>query len=171
MPRTVSQAEIMQSTGNFHHHITDHVLPVADFVFDDAAALHAAHRVLNPHFLARNALILCFLRIRQFTATRFLRWLLDDDVRYGKALKSHVLIQDTSRRQLVRFIVDNRFLVPLSGICRTQVANTTLLVNQENILDGMAFLLSAVIFRLLISSYWSLNWTFRSVVIKKGDCR
>jgi hypothetical protein len=45
--------------------------------------------------------------------------LLNNDVCYGKALKSHVLIQDTSRWQLVRFIVNKRLLVPLSGICST----------------------------------------------------
>ncbi len=119
MPGTVTQPEVMQPAGNFHHHVAERALPVADLVFDDAAALHAAHRVLNPHFLAGNALIIYFLCIGQFTTTRFLRWLLNNDVCYGKALKSHVLIQDTSRWQLVRFIVNKRLLVPLSGICST----------------------------------------------------
>jgi len=61
MPGTVAQAQIMQAAGDLHDQVTDRSLPVADFVLDDAAPLHTAHRVLNPHFLARNALIIYLL--------------------------------------------------------------------------------------------------------------
>ncbi len=92
MPRTIPQAQIMQAAGDVHHHVADRGLPVADFLLDDATALHTAHRVLNPHFLARNAPIFCFLCVGQFTTARFLGRLLDHDTRDAKALKPHILI-------------------------------------------------------------------------------
>ena len=92
MPRTIPQSKIMQPAGNFHHQVTDRVFPVADFVLDDATALHTTHRVLNPYFLARNTLIICFLCVGQFTTARFLDRLLDHDTRDGKTLKPHILI-------------------------------------------------------------------------------
>jgi hypothetical protein len=38
----------MQGTAQFHHEITDAVLPQADAVFDNATTLHTAVDVLNP---------------------------------------------------------------------------------------------------------------------------
>src|SRR5919199_718245 len=98
MPGTVPQPEIMQPTGDFHHQVTDRVVPVAEFVLDDTTPLHPTDGVLNPHSLARNATVLCFLFRRQFTTTRLLRWLLNGYCRDGKALKSHILIQGTIGR-------------------------------------------------------------------------
>src|SRR5918997_3666320 len=106
MPRTMTQAEIVHPTGNFHHDVTDRVLPVANSVLDDATALHTAHGMLNAHFLARDPLIFFFLHRGEFTTSRFLRRLLHGDVRYRKALKSHILIEDTTRGQRIVLIID-----------------------------------------------------------------
>ncbi len=168
MPGPVAQAQIMQPAGDFHDQVTDRGLPVADFVLDDAAPLHTAHRVLNPHFLARDALVVRFLVIGQVTSTRFLGWLLNRDVRDGKPLKPHVLIQDASRRQGVALIIDQGLVVPLARIRATQKANPTRLINQQDILDRMAFLLPAVVLRLLVGVYGSLDGTFGPIMIKKG---
>lgn len=92
MPRTITQSKIMQAAGDVHHQVAERGPPVADFLLDDATALHTAHRVLNPHFLARNPTIVCFLCIGQFTTARFLGRLLDHDTSDGKALKPHILI-------------------------------------------------------------------------------
>ncbi len=80
MPGTIAQSEIMQPARDFHHHVTDPVLPVADFVLHDTAAFHAADCVLNPHFLTRNATILFLLLRREFTTA----WLL------GRLPNSHL---------------------------------------------------------------------------------
>ena len=98
MPGTKAQSEIMQPARDFHHHVTDRVLPVADFVLDDTTTLHATDCVLHPHSLARNATVLFFLFRRKFTTTRLLGWLLNGYCRDGKSLKSHVLIQGTISR-------------------------------------------------------------------------
>ncbi len=96
MPRTIPQSQIVQPGGNRHHHVPDRVAPVAEFVPDDATALHAPNRVLNPHFLTRNTPV-CFLLFGcAFTAARFLCWLLDRYVDDREPLKAHILIQDAS---------------------------------------------------------------------------
>ena len=42
LPRGQADPEVMQGTADFHHDITDALLPQADPVFDDAATLDAA---------------------------------------------------------------------------------------------------------------------------------
>ena len=164
----MTQSQVMQSTGDLHHHVPDRVSPVAQFLLDDTTALHAAHRMLNSHLFACDAAILHLLLRCQFTTTWFLGRLLDRHVLDGKSLKSHVLIQDTSSRQDIRFIVNNRFVMPLPSIGSTQKANVAVFINQEDILDRVTLLLSTIILILLISIYGPLNGAFRTIMIKKG---
>ncbi len=168
MPGTVAQSEIMQATGDFHHYVADRVLPVAHFLLDNATALHTAHRMLNPHLLARNPTIIFLLLRCQFATAWFLCRLLHTDVRYCKSLKSHILIQDTPSRQRVRFIIDNRFLMPFPSMCATQKPHHTVCINQQDVFDRMTSFLSTVIFGLFIRIYWPLDGTFGAIMIKKG---
>ena len=46
--RGQAHPEIVQGTAEFHHEITDALLPQADPVFDDATALDAAVDMLDP---------------------------------------------------------------------------------------------------------------------------
>lgn len=89
----MTESKIVQTTGNRHHEVTDVVLPVAQFVLHYPAALHARHGVLDPHFLAGDAVVLGFLVVRQRATAWFLGWLLDVNPGNGKALKAHVLVQ------------------------------------------------------------------------------
>lgn len=106
--------------------------------------------MLNPHFLPGNAAVFSFLVSRQFTTTRFLGRLLDQDVDDCEPLKAHVLIQAAADRELVRFLIHQCFIMPLARIGRTQKPDDTSSVNQENVLDGMTLLLATVIFGLFI---------------------
>ncbi len=94
----MTQSEIVQPTGDDHHQVTNLVLPVAHFVLDDPAPLDAGHRVLNPHFLARDALVLRFLRSGDPTTAWFLDRLLDLHTRHSKALEPPVLVEHAARR-------------------------------------------------------------------------
>ncbi len=169
MPGPIPQAEIMQPAGDFHHHVADTVLPVADFVLHDPTALHSTDGMLNPHFLASNAAILFFLLQRELATTRLLRWLAHRHRRDDKSLKPHILIKRTAIRQTIHFIINNRFLMPFSCMCWAHVLNGTRSPNQQDILYRMAFLLSTVIFLLLVGVYWSLHRTFGAIMVKKGE--
>jgi len=48
LPGCEAHPEVVQSTAQFHHEITDALLPQANPVFDDATALHTAVDVLDP---------------------------------------------------------------------------------------------------------------------------
>lgn len=168
MPGTIPQSQIVQPSGNGHHRITDDVSPVAEFVLDDAAALHAPDRVLNPHLLAGNAAVFVFLFSRQLPTTRFLGRLLDHDVDDREPLKAHILIQDASAREGVRFFINQGFIMPLTRIGGAQKADATAFINQENVLDRVTFLLATVILALFIRIYGSLDGSFGAIMIKKG---
>ena len=47
LPGTQTHPEIMQSTADFHHQITDAPLPQPNPIFDDATALDATIDMLN----------------------------------------------------------------------------------------------------------------------------
>src|SRR6266481_1328383 len=47
LPRGETHPEIMEGTAEFHHEITDAVLPQPDAAFHDATALHTAVHVLD----------------------------------------------------------------------------------------------------------------------------
>ena len=48
LPRAQAHPEIVEGTAQFHHQITDPLLPQTEAVFHDAAALHTAIDVLDP---------------------------------------------------------------------------------------------------------------------------
>ncbi len=169
MPGPIPQAEIMQPARDFHHHVADTVLPVADFILHDPTALHAADGMLNPHFLARNATVLFFLFRREFTASWLLGWLPNSYGRDDKSLKPHILVESTVSWQNIRFIINNRFFVPFSSMRWAHVLNNTCRPNQYYILYRVTFLLSTVIFFLFIGVYRSLDRTFGTIMVKKGE--
>jgi hypothetical protein len=168
MPGAKLQTKIMQATRDFHHHVPDTVLPVAEFVLHDATALHAAHRMLNPHFFACNTTVLFFLLHGAFPSTWLLRWLSYRHRRDRKPLKPHVLIEDTVGRQFIRFVVNDGFFMPFSCMRGAQVLNSTRFSNQQDIFYGVAFLLATVIFLLFIRVYRSLDRTLGAIMVKKG---
>jgi hypothetical protein len=62
----------MQGTAQFHHEITDTLLPQPDPVFDDVTALDTAVHVLDPEPTLVQYLIGPLLLQRQFLAVWFL---------------------------------------------------------------------------------------------------
>ena len=92
----MTYAKVVQATRDLHDHITDTVPPVTHLVFHNPAALHAGHRVLDSHFLARDALVLGFLRIRECPTTWFLGRLLHLGTRDAPSLEPHILVQDAA---------------------------------------------------------------------------
>lgn len=168
MPRTMTQSQIMQSAGDGHHQVAEVRLPVAQLVFDDPAALHAAHRVLDPHLFARYATIFFFLLLGQLTTTRLLPGLLNLHLLRGKSLKSPILVEHTPCRKHIHFFIRKRLVMPSSGIGCTQKADLTLVIDHQDVLDRMALLLATVIFSLFVAIYWALDRTFGAIMIKKG---
>src|SRR5262245_49823259 len=73
LPRGQTDSEVMQGTTEFHHEITNTVLPQPDPVFDDTTALDAAVDMLDPEPTVMQGLVGPLLHQWQLLAAGFLR--------------------------------------------------------------------------------------------------
>jgi hypothetical protein len=92
----------MQGAAEFHHDITDTLLPQTEAVFDNATTLHAAVDMLDPQPAVVQDLVGPLLLPRELLATGFLRR--HEDVHLGqrKRQEAQILYQLTSGRQGIR---------------------------------------------------------------------
>src|SRR5947208_13193532 len=81
LPRGQAHPEVVQGTAEFHHQITDTLLPQADPVFHDATALHTAVDMLDPQPTLVERLVRPLLLPRERLAAGFLRRHEDLDLR------------------------------------------------------------------------------------------
>ena len=88
----------MQGTADFHHAITDALLPQADPVFDDATALDAAVDMLDPQSARVERLVGSLLRPWQVRARWFLRRHEDLHLRKGEGQEAEILQQPAPGR-------------------------------------------------------------------------
>jgi hypothetical protein len=72
LPRGQADPEVMQGTADFHHDITNALLPQADPVLDDATALDTAVDMLDPQSARVERLVGSLLRRWQVRARWFL---------------------------------------------------------------------------------------------------
>ena len=99
---------------------------------------------------------------------RLLLWLHNLDARQGKSLKSGVLIENARVWKGVSRFIRNTFIVNPSFVGVTQKVNRAKLINDENVLKRMSFLLTAVIQLPVDFVAWTANGTFYAVMDKKG---
>ena len=86
----------MQGTADFHHDITDTLLPQADPVFDDAATLDTAVDMLDPQSAGVERLVGCLLRPWQVRARWFLGRHEDLHLRQREGHEAEILQQPAS---------------------------------------------------------------------------
>ena len=92
----------------------------------------------------------------------------DLHARQVKSLKPGILIEHTRvRKGVPRFIRDTCIMHP-SFVCIAQKVNRAKLIDDENILKRMSFLLAAVIQLSVNFVAWTANGTFYAVMDKKG---
>jgi hypothetical protein len=88
----------MQGTAEFHHEVTDAVLPQAEPVFDDATALHTAVDMLDP----QSAVVQDLIGQLLFQGALLAAWLLgrheDLHLRERERQKAQILQQPASGR-------------------------------------------------------------------------
>ena len=108
-----------------------------------------------------------FLR-REGSIARLLLWLHNLDSRQGKSLISGVLIENARVWKGVSRFIRNTFIVDPSFVGVTQKVNRAKLIDDENVLKRMSFLLTAVIHLPVDFVAWTANGTFYAVMDKKG---
>ena len=142
--------------------------PLPKRVFDDAIALDTADHVFNMHADATYPAILFFVFLCQFAPSRLFLWLQNRDAFWGEALKARVLAQQTSLRKVIRFTVDDAFVMPFAFPGSTQTAHAPTAIRDHHVLDGVLPLLSAVIPLLFIGVTRPIYRSFSSIMEKKG---
>ena len=91
----------MQSTADFHHHVTYPIFPHPDSLFEHAAAFHTTIDMFDAHPAPRDRPVVRFLGGRQLFPARLLRGLEDLHAFQREPLKAQVWQQLTPRWQRI----------------------------------------------------------------------
>jgi hypothetical protein len=159
----------MQATTCFHHDIAKAILQEADFVFHDSVAFHSTNRVFNPNSDGGNSTIGRLLRRGEFPSRGCFLGLDNRDARQEKSLEAFILIQATPGWQGIACQLGNALIrgFPFPGIA--QETHVTGLVDQEEVFERVAFLLTTVILLLLLRVLRTLDGSFGPIMKKREE--
>jgi len=110
----------VEGTTEFHHEITDALLPQADAVFDDATTFHATVDVLDPQPTLVERLICHVLLQCQLLAPGFLRGHEDLHVGQREGQETQILQEPAPGRQGIRRGVHNGLIMGAAAIRVTE---------------------------------------------------
>ena len=116
LPGREAHPEVMQGTAEFHHQIADTLLPQADPVFHDAAALDAAVDMLDPQPAVVQGLVGPLLLPGELLAAGFLRRHEDLDLGERERQEAQILQQPAPRGQGIRRRVGNALIMDAAAI-------------------------------------------------------
>jgi len=106
----------MQGTAEFHHQIADALLPQADPVFHNAAALDTAVDMLDPQPTLVQGLVGPLLFQGEFLASWFLGRHEDLDLGQCERQEAQILQQLASSGQGIRRCISNGFIMDATAI-------------------------------------------------------
>src|SRR5215468_10921482 len=99
LPRCQAYPEVMQGTAEFHYQITDPLLPQADPVLHDAAALDTTVNMLDPQPTLVQLLVRHVLLPRELLAAGLLGWHEDLHLGEREGQEAQILQQPTPSRE------------------------------------------------------------------------
>src|SRR6266702_856265 len=99
LPWGQAYPEVMQGTAEFHHEITDALLPQPDPIFHNATALHTAVDMLDPQPPLVERLVGPLLLQGQLRAAWLLRRHADRHLREREGQEAQILQQPTPSRE------------------------------------------------------------------------
>ena len=142
--------------------------PQTQLVFHDTTALDPANRMLDPYSDAIDATIVFLFFRGQCATTRLFLRLHDHNTVDSKTLKAHVLIQRTSWWKMIAFTISCPFIMTRSFPRFAQAPHATMLIDNDDVLDCVVFLLTTIIPFLFFWITWPIYRAFCSIVDKKG---
>src|SRR5262247_3002141 len=135
LPRSEADPEVMQGTAEFHHQIADTLLPQADPVLHDAAALDTTVDVLD----AQPTLVECLVRPlvlrRELLAAGFLRRHEDRHLRERERQETEILQEPAPRRQGIWRRVRNGLLMGAAAKGVAQEEDDEQRIHEQNIFE------------------------------------
>jgi hypothetical protein len=169
LPWRQTYAKVMQPTADFHDPITDTRLPQAAGVVDNATALDTTVDVLNAHATAGDPPIRGFLGAREGPSSRFSGRHDGFNLIEGEGQEAEILEQPAACGQGVRRGIGNPLVMGAPRIGGTQQEDGERRVDQQHIFHRMAFLLAAIIARLLSRILGMLDAPFGAIVATRGE--
>ena len=158
----------MQATTCLHDGVANAVLQETDVVFDNPIAFHPTNRVFNADPDRRDRAIGRFLRRGEFSPRRCFLRLDNGDPVEDKALETHILVEATTLWQGIALQFSQVFIVCLPFIGGTQEADVTALIDHEEVLDRVAFLLAAVVVLLVLGIGGAVDRALSAIMPTRG---
>jgi hypothetical protein len=169
LPGGEAPPEGVQRTAAFHHEIADTLLPQADPVFDEAAALDTAVDMLDPQPTLMQRLVRPVLLPRAFLAA----WLLD---RHGAlhlgeraGQEAQILQSLAPGRERVGGRLSEAQLMHTATMGRTQQQEGEGGIDHQDIFHRVVFVLAALTRRLFTRVLGADDAPFRPVMGKRGE--
>ena len=169
LPGREAHPEVVQGTAEFHHQIADTLLPQADPVFHDTAALDTAVDMLNPQPAVVQSLVGEVLLHRELLATGFLRRHEDRHLRQRQRQEAEILQQPTPRRQGIGGGLGNPEVMDTAAVGVAQKEDREGGIDEQDVFDGVVFFLAALTLRLFNRVVGADDAPFRPVMGKRGD--
>src|SRR5215831_16745058 len=159
----------MQGTAEFHHQITDALLPQADPVFHNATPLDAAVDMLDPEPPLVERLVDQLLLQGQLRTAWLLRRHEDLHLREREGQEAQILQQPTSRRERVGGGLRNAQIMHTATVGVAEKEDEEQGVNEEHIFYRMVFFLAAITVGLFRRVLGADNPSFRPVMGKREE--
>jgi len=158
----------MQSTTRLHDSVANAIFQKAHRIFYYPRAFHPANGMFNTDSDRRDGTISRFLRWGEVTPRWFFLRLDDGDPVEEKALEAHILIETTPVREGIALELSQAFIIRFPFIRRTQEADVTAFIDHEEVLDGVALLLAAVVFLLVLGIGGAMDRSLSAIMPKRG---
>jgi hypothetical protein len=142
--------------------------PLTQLIFDNTISFDTANHVFNMHTDATNATVFFFFFVRKLSAAWLFLRLEHRNTFRSEALKSRILPQRTSFREVIGFTINDTLIMAFSFPGCTQAANGAEDIGDQNILDGVLALLSTIMQLLFIWITRPVYRSFCSIMEKKG---
>src|SRR5712691_10695724 len=169
LPRGQAHPEVMQGTAEFHHEIADTLLPQADPVLHDTAALDTAIDMLDPRSTLVQGLVRPLLLQRELLATGLLRRHEDLHVGQRERQEPKILQEPAPRGQRIRRRVGNGLIMSATTIGVTEKEDEEQRIHEQDIFDRVVLFLPAITVGLFNRVLGADDAPFGPVMGKRGE--
>jgi hypothetical protein len=144
LPRAQTHPEIMQGAAEFHHQVTDALLPQANPVFHDATALDATVDMLDPEPTLVECLVGQVLLQGQLLTAWLLRRHEDFHVGQRERQEAQILQQPTPGRERVGGSLRDAQIMDTAAVGVAQKEDDEERIDEQDIFDGVVLFLAAI---------------------------
>src|SRR6266851_1803438 len=169
LPGRETHPEVVQGTAEFHHQIADTLLPQADPVLHDTAALDTAIDMLDPQSTLVQGLVRPLLLQRELLATGLLRRHEDLHVGQRERQEPQILQEPAPRGQGIRRRVGNWLIMSAATIGVTEKEDEEQRIHEQDIFDRVVLFLPAITVGLFNRVLGADDAPFRPVMSKRGE--